>query len=170
MPPVAFFLCEIMATWLLGGLSTGSQLLYSCFSRLLKLTVSASGKSHHQGPSHDDCWPPIPLWLHVFQCIIFEVYSLMECMSFSLLNQVLNEDLAVPWFFILSTWCVFSSLLFVLFLFVFSSGSPCRAPVLLPPLVGCPSLCLRRPGSRRVLLTKQESRKNCRTLRGSSDR
>ncbi|KAK7881779.1 hypothetical protein WMY93_030188 [Mugilogobius chulae] len=43
-----------------------------------------------------------------------------------------------------------------------------RMPVSLPQLVGCPSLCLRSPGSRPQ--KKQENSKNCRTLRGNSDR
>lgn len=75
----------------------------------------------------------------------------------------------IPWIFTLPLWCVFF-LSFILFCFVSPFGSPCRTPpVSLPQLVGCPSLCPRSPGSRQ--LKKQEnSNKNCRTLRGSSDR
>lgn len=157
-----------------GGILLGSWLPYSSFRSLLKLfgfQQVASSKT-------------LSWWLSS------DIFLILDCMYYCVLTLRCMISLGAWSFTGIERWgvkirfltcqcldfsyflygvCFFPLLLFYFF-FCFSFGSPCRTPVSLPLLVGCPSLCLRSPGSRRVLLTKQENNKNCRTLRGSSDR
>lgn len=163
-----------------GGILLGSWLpSFSCSSLLKLLGFSASGALIIKDIVMM-LWLLLYSWLHV-------LYIYMYILTFKFfwshlvhgLSLVLIfEKVSFLFFFFFCTclclnlsyfqWGVFFYLFY--FLFCFSFGSPCRTPVLLPLLVGCLSLCLRSPGSRRVQPTKQENSKNSRTLRGSSDR